>query len=138
MRYRHVLVPLDGSRFAAAALRTAQALAARFGAELHAVSVAEHDDEVDVMGREAAAALGPGAGPEQVHVVVGDNAAATPPTGPALISMSTRGRGRITARSWIEAKSPLPPPAAARRRPGVGPSRPPSGGTPSRSGGRRA
>ena len=66
-----MLVPLDGSRFAAAALQTARALAARFGAELHAVSVAEHDDEVDVMRTEAAAALGPGAGAEQVHVVVG-------------------------------------------------------------------
>ena len=115
MRYRHVLVPLDGSKFAAAALRTAQALAARFGAELHAVSVAEHDDEVDVMGSEAAAALGPGAGPEQVHVVVGDDAAAAiaataTDLGSALICMSTHGRGRIAgavvgsvARSLLQA-----------------------------------
>ena len=115
VRYRHVLVPLDGSRFAAAALRTAQALAARFGAELHAVSVAEHDDEVDVMRSAAAAALGPSAGPEQVHVVVGDDAAAAiaataTDLGSALICMSTHGRGRIAgavvgsvARSLLQA-----------------------------------
>ena len=35
------------------------------------MSVAEHDDEVDVMRTEAAAALGPDAGAAQVHVVVG-------------------------------------------------------------------
>ena len=115
MRYRHVLVPLDGSKFAAAALRTAQALAALFGAELHAVSVAEHDDDVDVMRGEAAAALGPGAAPEQVHVVVGDDAAAAiaaTATGlnSALVCMSTHGRGRIAgavvgsvARSLLQA-----------------------------------
>ena len=98
--YRHVLVPLDGSKFAAAALRTARALAARFGAALHTVSVAAHEDEVDVMRGEAAAALGPGAGPEQVHVVVRDDAAAgiaatAADLGSALICMSTRGRGRM-------------------------------------------
>ena len=115
VRYQHVLVPLDGSQFAAAALRTAQALAARFGAELHAVSVAEHDDEVDVLRREAAAALGPGAGPAQVHVVVGAEAAAAiaataTDLGSALICMSTHGRGRIAgavvgsvARSLLQA-----------------------------------
>ena len=115
LRYRHVLVPLDGSKFAAAALQTARALAARLGAELHAVSVPEHDDEVDVMRSEAAAALGPGAGPEQAHVVVGDDAAAAiaataTDLGSALICMSTHGRGRIAgavvgsvARSLLQA-----------------------------------
>ncbi|HEX2048566.1 MAG TPA: universal stress protein [Acidimicrobiales bacterium] len=115
VRYRRVLVPLDGSRFAAAALRTARALSTRFGAELHAVSVAEHDDEVEVLRSEAAAALGPGAGPEQIHVVVGDDAAGAiaataADLGSALICMSTHGRGRIVgavvgsvARSLLQA-----------------------------------
>lgn len=40
MRYRHVPVTLDGSRFAAAALQTARALAARFGANIVRASTA--------------------------------------------------------------------------------------------------
>lgn len=112
VRYRHVLVPLDGSQFAAAALRTATALAARFGAEVHVVTVAEDDDEVDVM-RDAAHALG--AGSEGAHLVVGnDPAAAIAATaadlGSTLICMSTHGRGRIAgavvgsvARSLLQA-----------------------------------
>ena len=98
--YRHVLVPLDGSKFAAAALQTARALATKFGAELHTVSVAEHDDEVDVLRGDATAALGADAVAEQVHVVVSAEPAAAIAGAAAeldatLICMSTRGRGRI-------------------------------------------
>lgn len=115
VQYRHVLVPLDGSQFAAAALRTARVLAARFGAELHAVSVAQHDDEVDEMRSEAAAALAPDAGPDRVHMAVDDDpaaaiAATAADLGSALICMSTHGRGRIAgavmgsvARSLLQA-----------------------------------
>lgn len=113
--YRHVLVPLDGSKFAAAALRTAQVLAARFQAELHAVSVAADDDEAEVVRNEAVAALGAGAGLAQVHVVLSDDAASAisataTDLGSTLICMSTHGRGRIAgavvgsvARSLLQA-----------------------------------
>ena len=57
-RYRHVLLPLDGSEFAAAAVPTAQVLAERFGAELHGVSVAETPGEVEKLRSHVAAALG--------------------------------------------------------------------------------
>jgi nucleotide-binding universal stress UspA family protein len=101
IRYRYVLVPLDGSKFAAAAAGTGRALAARFGAELHAVSVAEHADEADVLRSVATSVLGPDSAAEHVHVVVGDDpAAAIAETaaglGPSLICMSTHGRGRVT------------------------------------------
>jgi nucleotide-binding universal stress UspA family protein len=101
VRYRHVLVPLDGSKFAAAALQTARALATKFGAELHAVSVAEHEDDVEVLRGDATAALGTEALPDRVHVVVSLDPAAAIAGAAAeldatLICMSTRGRGRIT------------------------------------------
>jgi nucleotide-binding universal stress UspA family protein len=101
VRYRYVLVPLDGSRFAAAAAQTGRALAARFGAELHAVSVAEHADEVAVLRDEAAAVLGPDSAAEHVHVVVGDDpvsaiAETAAGLGSSLVCMSTHGRGRVT------------------------------------------
>ena len=47
-QYRHVLVPLDGSEFAAAAVPTARALAERFAADLQAVSVAEAPGDVEI------------------------------------------------------------------------------------------
>jgi nucleotide-binding universal stress UspA family protein len=101
VRYRYVLVALDGSKFAAAAAHTGRALAARFGAELHTVSVAEHADEVEVLRSDAAAVLGPDSAPEHVHVVVGDDpAAAIAETaaglGSSLVCLSTHGRGRVT------------------------------------------
>jgi nucleotide-binding universal stress UspA family protein len=68
----HVVVPVDGSAFAAAALPTARALAARFDAELSTISF--DDDEPDVaraISRKAAS------------------------LGDAVIVMSTRGRGRL-------------------------------------------
>ncbi|HUR23684.1 MAG TPA: universal stress protein [Acidimicrobiales bacterium] len=101
VRYRYVLVPLDGSKFAAAAAKTAGALASRFGAELHTVSVAEHADEVEVLRRDAVAVLGTESAPERAHVVVGDDpATAIAETaaglGSSLLCMSTHGRGRVT------------------------------------------
>lgn len=101
LRYRHVLVPLDGSRFAAAAVPTAQALAARFDADVHTVSVAEHADEVEVLRSHAGQMLGPGGATDHVHVVVGDDPAATiaetaAELGSSLVCLSTHGRGRVT------------------------------------------
>ncbi|MGH9008933.1 MAG: universal stress protein [Acidimicrobiia bacterium] len=76
-RYRHVLVPLDGSDFAAAAVHTGRALAERFGAVLHAVSVAETPGDVEKLRSHAVAALGTSAAmDEPVTVVVGDDVVA--------------------------------------------------------------
>ena len=99
--YRYVLVALDGSKFAAAAAHTGRALAARFDAELHTVSVAEDADEVEVLRSDAAAVLGPDGAAEHVHVVVGDDPAAViaetaAGLGSSLLCMSTHGRGRVT------------------------------------------
>ena len=129
VRYRHVLVPLDGSQFAAAALRTAHALAARLGAEVHTISVAEHPDDVDVLRSAAAELLGTDY--ERVHVVVGDEpataiAGTAAELGSALLCLSTHGRGRVTgavvgsvARSLLqEAREPIVAVGPFANRPG--------------------
>ena len=54
-RHRTILVPLDGSHFAEGAIPTAEALAARFGATVHTVTVAVSDFELRRMRIEAAA-----------------------------------------------------------------------------------
>lgn len=96
-RYRHVLVPLDGSDLAAAALGTAAVLAERFGAEMHTVSVVASADDVASM-RAHTAALG--IDDTRSHVVVGDDPAAAiiarrVELDPCLVCMSTHGRGRL-------------------------------------------
>src|SRR5437660_7937408 len=103
VRYRHVLVPLDGSQFAAAALRTAHVLADRFGADVHAISVAEHRDDVDGLRSAAGELLGPD-GDERVHVVVGDDpatatagTAAAPASPLPCRSTHARARGALPA-----------------------------------------
>jgi nucleotide-binding universal stress UspA family protein len=113
-RYRHVLVPLDGSEFAAAAVPTARELAKRFGAELHAVSVAETPADVEKMRSHAAAALGHSGGDERVMAVVGQDAAQAiearaADLGSCLVCLSTHGHGRLAgavigsvARSLLE------------------------------------
>jgi nucleotide-binding universal stress UspA family protein len=96
--YRHVLVPLDGSAHGAHALPTARALADRFGAKLHTISVAKNDAEADRMR-------------EQVHEFGGPDLASRAPVTIApdpvdgiqrrleelespLVCMATHGRGR--------------------------------------------
>jgi len=113
-RYRHVLVPLDGSEFAAAAVGTARALAERFSADLHTVSVADSPGDVEKLRSEAAATVGLGAGDDRVSVVVGDNPAAeigrrVDALAPCLVCLSTHGHGRFAgaiigsvARSLLE------------------------------------
>ena len=113
-RYRHVLVPLDGSDFAVAAVPTARALAERFSAQLHALSVAESPGDVEKLRSDAAAALGLAAGDERVSVVVGDDAAAeierhVAELDSCVVCMSTHGHGRFAgaiigsvARSLLE------------------------------------
>jgi nucleotide-binding universal stress UspA family protein len=97
--YRHVLVPLDGSPLGAHALPTARALAERFGADLHVVSVAGNDSEADRLREHARSELGgPNAG-SRVEVVVADEPVEAierraDQLGSSLICMATHGRGR--------------------------------------------
>lgn len=95
--YRHVLVPLDGSEDAAAATPTAVELARRFGAELHAVTVAASDDEAAELRERVAARLND---PSRLDVVVSDDPVGVishraAELGDSLVCMSTRGRGRV-------------------------------------------
>jgi len=113
-RYNHVLVPLDGSDFAAAAIPTARALAARFSAQLQALSVAESPGDAEKLRSDAAQALGLAAGDDRVSVVVGDDAAVEierqiATLDSCLVCMSTHGHGRFAgaiigsvARSLLE------------------------------------
>ena len=96
--YRHVLVPLDGSDLAAAAIRTGRALAERFSAELHTISVARHAADVETLRSHATAVLGD---KERVAVVVGDDVAGAieqyaGELGSCLLCLSTHGHGRLS------------------------------------------
>jgi nucleotide-binding universal stress UspA family protein len=95
----HVLVPLDGSEFSLQAMPTARVLAARFGADLHTVSVAGSGDaeRVRVL---ASAALDGGAAEDRVLVVSeGDPAVVIAERarelGSCVVCMTTQGRGRL-------------------------------------------
>lgn len=101
LSYQRILVPLDGSQFARTALRTATALADRLGAEVHVVSVAGDDEETEHLRRHAAHALGVEEDDPRVHVPQGDDVPATiqdcaDELAPALICLSTHGRGRVS------------------------------------------
>ena len=119
-RYRHVLVPLDGSDFATAAVPTAQALAERFSAQLHVLSVADSPGDVEKLRSHAAAAVGLPAADERVSVVVGDNVSSAieqrvGELDSCLVCMSAHGHGRFAgaiigsvARSLLEgARQPI-------------------------------
>jgi nucleotide-binding universal stress UspA family protein len=99
---RHVLVPLDGSDRAAHALRTAAALALRFGADLHTVSAAADHADAERLRLRATSALGDtAAAKDQVHVVVSDDPVDAidrirDELGSAVVCLATRGRGRIS------------------------------------------
>jgi nucleotide-binding universal stress UspA family protein len=119
-RYRHVLVPLDGSEFAAAAVPTAAGLAERFSAPLHALSVADSPGDVEKLRSQAAAALGTTEADERISVVVGDDAPSAierhaGALDACLVCLSTHGHGRFAgavigsvARALLEAaRQPL-------------------------------
>jgi nucleotide-binding universal stress UspA family protein len=100
LRYRHVLVPLDGSELAAGAVSTGLALAARFGAELHTISAATDDKDADRLRAHAASAVGLDYADDRIRVVVGGTPAAVierraRELESALVCMSTHGRGRV-------------------------------------------
>lgn len=100
LQVRHVLVPLDGSEFALQALPTARALAERFRAELHTVSVAGAEDDAPRLRALASAALGVGVGEDRALVVTGGEPAEmiarrAEELGSCVVCLSTHGRGRL-------------------------------------------
>ncbi len=97
----HVLLPLDGSSFALAALRTARALSRRLGARLVTISVAPDEREADRLQRHVGDALGGRSGVDDAAVAVSSDPAEaiarrSEELAPSVVCMSTRGRGRVT------------------------------------------
>jgi nucleotide-binding universal stress UspA family protein len=118
MSIKHVLVPLDGSELALRAVPTARALALRFDAELHTITVADHG-KVDRARALASATLDVPFDSPRVAVaddgdpatVIADRAGAL---GSCLVCLTTHGRGRLggafvgsVARSLLQ-RSPDP------------------------------
>lgn len=100
VRFNHVLVPLDGSNRALDALPTAHALAERFGAEIHAISVAKSDHMIKSL--RAVGKFGVEADVDDGRMVVAsgvDPAAAiigrARELGSCLVCMATNNRGRL-------------------------------------------
>ena len=98
--YEHVLVPLDGSPLAAAAIPTARAIAQRLGADVHAIAVASSNDTTESLRDEVLASIPSDPNEPRVRTVVGDDPAAAivghaRELGSTLICMSTHGRGRL-------------------------------------------
>jgi nucleotide-binding universal stress UspA family protein len=112
--YRTILVPLDGSRFADGAIPTARALAGRFGATIHTVTVATSDLELQRIRVQAASALGTDPDEPRIHDEVDTDVAGAvhdcaTDLDSCLVCVSTHGRGRVpgtligsTARDLIE------------------------------------
>jgi nucleotide-binding universal stress UspA family protein len=71
VRYHSVLVPLDGSDLALGAIVSARALAMRFGAQVHTISVVSDTVDANRRSRQAADALGIRPGGPRISVVVG-------------------------------------------------------------------
>lgn len=127
-----MLLPLDGSRLALAAMPTARAAAARFGAVVHTISVAGDEHEAARLRRHASEALGDGAGEDRLHVVVAKDPAlvisdCADELGACLVCMSTRGRGRVAGTligsvaraTFLLANQPLIVVGPSADRPGV-------------------
>jgi nucleotide-binding universal stress UspA family protein len=112
--YGTILVPLDGSHLTDGAIPTARALAARFGATVHTVTVAASDFELHRIRGEAARALGADPDDPRIHVEVDTDVAGAvqrraSDLDSCLVCLSTHGRGRVagiligsTARDIIE------------------------------------
>jgi nucleotide-binding universal stress UspA family protein len=98
--FRHVLLPLDGSKFAAAAMPTARALAARFGAELMTISVTTDERAAERLRHDVVESLGEDADENRIFVTVATKpahaiTARAEELGSCVVCMSTRGRGRV-------------------------------------------
>lgn len=101
LHVQHVVVPLDGSALAAAALPTGRAVAAQFGATLSTISVTDTEANAQELQNHAEDELGAAADQRDAVVVVSENPAAA--IGEELqrrpgsfLVMSTRGNGRLT------------------------------------------
>ena len=97
---KNVLVPLDGSELALQALPTARVLGARFGAELHTVTVVNGQKDSARASRLGAAALDVPDGDNRVLVVTGHDPAdaiteRANSLGSCLVCLATHGRGRL-------------------------------------------
>jgi nucleotide-binding universal stress UspA family protein len=100
VRYDNVIVPIDGSDRSAIALRTGEALAQRFGATLHTVSVAVDPFDLSHLRVVAAAALAVERTDCRVHTVLSDElataiASLADELGPSVVCMSTHARDRL-------------------------------------------
>ena len=127
--YRHILVPLDGSTFAASALPLAIGLAEKTRAVLHLVHVAESKDDVAAM-RAHLAELKAGAesrvpGGVQAAIVMGEVAMAIATYADEhevdVVVLATHGRGGVS-RAWLGSVaeiliSTLPMPVLLQRPP---------------------
>jgi nucleotide-binding universal stress UspA family protein len=96
----NVLVPLDGSELALQALPTARALAERFSAELHTISVADAGEDAPRLRALASAALGVEVGDDRALVVNSGEPAEeivrrAEELDASLVCLSTHGRGRL-------------------------------------------
>lgn len=100
LRYEQILVPLDGSDDATVALRTANALAAKFGATVHTLSVASTPSDIDQLRAKAADALGVDRGDNRVHTLDSNDPAQAindraDELGSCLVCMTSHGHGRV-------------------------------------------
>jgi nucleotide-binding universal stress UspA family protein len=100
IRYRHVLVPIDGSERSTIALRTARALSLRLDADLHSVSVVDDAGDLAAIRVAAAGALGVPVADSRVHAVVDGNPAQAIVTvaealGSCVVCMSTHAHDRL-------------------------------------------
>lgn len=135
VQVQHVLLPLDGSEFALAALPTAQTLGERFGAGIHTIGVATAPDETERLREFGASALGLAVGDDRVSVVESDDVAGSIARRASelidcVVCLSTHGRGRLSgamigsvARSLIlRSSAPLIAVGPSADRPGWSPS----------------
>lgn len=99
-QYRHVLVPLDGSDLADAAMGTAWALADHFAADLMTISVARRPGDVAKLRSHATNMVGVLNSESRVSVVVDDDVAGAvakraAELEPSLLCLSSHGHGRF-------------------------------------------
>ena len=101
LHFEHVLVPLDGSELALAALPTARTLAERFGADVRTMSVATNSDGAVRLFDEISPTLDDDAASGHLVVVsrggAGDEIARHgDELGSCLVCLSTHARGRVS------------------------------------------
>jgi nucleotide-binding universal stress UspA family protein len=99
-QYRHVLVPLDGSDLADAAMGTAWALADHFAADLMTISVARSPGDVGKLRSHATNMVGVLDSDRRASVVVDDDVAGAvvkraAELAPSLLCLSSHGHGRF-------------------------------------------